>query len=403
MSLRVAHVTATFPPYQAGTGIVAFHNAAELARRGHEVHVFTATVAGAPSEETVDGVQVHRLRPWLKYGNAVLLPHLLTRVRGFDVVHLHLPFYGGSESLWVLALLGAMPIVTTHHQDVVLPGLLGHISQIHDRIFSQKIMEKARFACFTSQDYARHSKFTRGHSMDSPINVTELPNGVDVQRFSPGPPDEGLAGALSGAGCKIALFVGALDRPHYFKGVDRLLEAARLIDRDDLFLIVAGSGEMREEYRRKAEALDLSDRVAFPGYVPDERLADYYRLADVTVLPSVTSGEAFGLVLLESLACATPVIASNLPGVRTVVADGVDGYLVAPGDVDDLASKLNRILSLPAAERLAMGQAGRRKVEARYSWERVGDILEGLYAQVMGQSPKRVPGGEPGTSMEAGR
>lgn len=239
--------------------------------------------------------------------------------------------------------------------------------------------------------------------MTSPINVTELPNGVDVQRFSPGSPDERLAGALGVAGRKIVLFVGALDRPHYFKGVDRLLEATRLMDRDDLFLIVAGSGEMREEYRRKAEALGLSDRVAFPGYVPDEQLADYYRLADVTVLPSVTSGEAFGLVLLESLACATPVIASNLPGVRTVVADGVDGYLVTPGDVGDLASKLDRILTLPAAERLAMGQAGRRKVEARYSWERIGDLLEGLYAQVMGQSPKRVLGGEPGTSMEAGR
>ncbi len=84
------------------------------------------------------------------------------------------------------------------------------------------------------------------------------------------------------------------------------------------------SGELQEFYKHKATALGLSDRVAFPGFVPDERLPDYYRLADVTVLPSINSGEAFGLVLLESLACATPVIASSLPGVRTVVADGLN-------------------------------------------------------------------------------
>jgi glycosyltransferase involved in cell wall biosynthesis len=382
MTMRIAHVTATFPPYMGGTGNVAYYNAIELAHRGHEVHIFTAALAGAPAEATTDGARVHRLRPWLRYGNAALLPQLVGRLRGFDVIHLHLPFYGGSEALLALLVLREIPLVTTHHQDVVLPGLAGRLTGWHDRLFSRRLMEQAQFACFTSLDYAQHSKFTR---MAARLNVTELPNGVDVHRFTPGPPDERLRQELGVANRRVILFVGALDRPHYFKGVDRLLAAAHHLGCDDVLFVIVGSGDLRNDYQRQAAELDVADRVAFPGFVPDDLLPDYYRLADVAVLPSVTAGEAFGLVLLESLACATPVIASNLPGVRTVVADGVDGYLAEPGDAVDLAAQLERILNLPDAERRAMGTTGRRKMETRYSWERVGDILEGLYAAAAGR------------------
>ncbi|MCB0002896.1 MAG: glycosyltransferase, partial [Anaerolineae bacterium] len=74
--LRIAHVTATFPPYRGGTGNVCYHNARELARRGHDVHVFTSTVDGAPQRETRDGIEIHRLSPLVRVGNAPLLPQL---------------------------------------------------------------------------------------------------------------------------------------------------------------------------------------------------------------------------------------------------------------------------------------------------------------------------------------
>lgn len=392
--MKLAHVTATFPPYQAGTGIVAFHNAAELARRGHDVHVFTAAVSGAAREEVVEGVRVHRLQSWLKIGNAALLPQLAFRLRGFDVVHLHLPFYGGAEAVWALARLGMARFVTTHHQDVVLPGLMGQLTEQHDRFFSQKLMELAHFACFTSLDYATHSKFTRASGQAVSPHVTELPNGVDIRRFLPGEPRAQLLDELRATGRHVVLFVGALDRAHYFKGVDRLLQASRLLEHKNVVFVIAGSGDLRGEYQRQAVELGVAERVVFPGYVADELLPDYYRLADVVVLPSVTAGEAFGLVLLESLATGTPVIASNLPGVRTVVADGVDGYLVEPGNAAELASKLDHMLSLPDDKRRAMGCAGRRKVEGRYSWERIGDILEGLYVEVIGPASQvRAPAG----------
>jgi len=93
-------------------------------------------------------------------------------------------------------------------------------------------------------------------------------------------------------------------------------------------------------------------------------------------------GEAFGLVLLEAMASARPVIASNLPGVRSVVSDGQDGLLVQPGDVADLVAKMSLLLADPHRCR-EMGQRGRATVEQRYDWPVILPQLLHIYEQVL--------------------
>ena len=95
-------------------------------------------------------------------------------------------------------------------------------------------------------------------------------------------------------------------------------------------------------------------------------------------MPSINSNEAFGLVLLEAMACGTPVIASNLPGVRSVFEAGVQGLLAEPGNVDDLKNKIAEILA-DNDKREMMGLASRELVEGKYSWERVGERLDEIY------------------------
>jgi glycosyltransferase involved in cell wall biosynthesis len=120
--------------------------------------------------------------------------------------------------------------------------------------------------------------------------------------------------------------------------------------------------------------------------VSEADLPRYYRLADVTVLPSTTMGEAFGLVLVESLASGTPVVASNLPGVRTVITLGAqgDGMLVEPRNPTALAAALRQILSDEHTRR-AMGQRGRAKVEIGYDWTHIGAQLEQIYQRVLAE------------------
>jgi glycosyltransferase involved in cell wall biosynthesis len=392
--LRIAHVTATFPPYQAGTGLVAFHNAVELARRGHNVHVFTAAVANAPAEETIDNVRVHRLRPIFRIGNAPLLPGLPGALRGFDLIHLHYPFISGAELVRLAAWRGRTPLILSFHNDLIGAGGRAPIFHAYQLLSAHLTARHADLLCVVSQDHYDSTKLAATLGRHAPP-VAELPNGVDIHAFSPG--DGAAVRQRYGIppAVPLGLFVAALDRAHHMKGLDRLLEAMARFE-IDMVLLVVGDGDLRSTYQAQAQSLGLTPRVLFAGIVENKVMPDFYRSADFTILPSFA--ESFGIIFIESMACATPVIAGNVPGARTVVTDCVDGYYTDPLDIGEIATKIKAIISLSADERQAMGLAGRRKVEAHYSWQRIGDILEELYAEV---TEKPVTGGIAAQSSRA--
>ena len=131
------------------------------------------------------------------------------------------------------------------------------------------------------------------------------------------------------------------------------------------------------QYQKLVQDLGVSDKVEFVGGVADEVLVKLYQRAAVTVLPSIDQSEAFGIVLAESMACGTPVVSSDLPGVRAVYENGVSGFSVPPRDEKALAEKIGYILDNPAKAR-EMGRAGRRLVGERYDWNVIGEKLEKL-------------------------
>lgn len=382
--MRIAHITATFPPYRAGTGTVCYHNARELARRGHDVHVFTAVNGGAPAREEMDGFTVQRLRPLVQVGNAPLLPGLLRALRGFDVMHLHYPFFGG-EMATVAAYARRTPLVITYHQDVLLHGALGLAATVLRHTAGRMTLRSAARVLFTSADYGRAS-YVRPMLRGREQTISELANGVDVQRFRP-PVDRAALRAQHGVADdeRVVLLVASLDRAHYFKGVGVLLNALAQLPPSFRAFIV-GDGDLRASYVQHAAKLGVTARVQFAGRVADDTLPQFYQMADVSVLPSTTMGEAFGLVLIESLACATPVIASDIPGVRTVVEHGSDGMLVPPRDSHALAKAIQAVTA-NEDQRRAMGERGRARVEAHYAWEQIGARLEALYYQVLNREP----------------
>lgn len=377
--MRIAHVTATFPPYHGGTGNVCFHNARELVRRGHDVHVLTARAPASPRFERVDGISVHRLRPLVRVGNAPVLPGLVGALRGFDVVHLHYPFIGG-ELTTIATRLARTPLVITYHQDVLLSGAMGLVERALRHTTGRMTLRSAERVLFTTLDYG-HASYAYRMLNGRHSRIDELPNGVDTETFSPGRSADALRARLALTGSqRVALLVAGLDRAHYFKGVEVFLRSLAL-QPDSIVGVIVGDGDLRPQYAALARELGIADRVRFAGRVSNDDLPGYYRLADVTVLPSTTMGEAFGLVLIESMASGTPVVATKLPGVRTVVSGGDDGLLVDPGDVSGLASAVGRILNDESLRR-ALGERGRAKAEDRYAWTRIGDRLEAIYLQL---------------------
>jgi glycosyltransferase involved in cell wall biosynthesis len=343
--MRIAVVTCVYPPYRGGIGHAAERQAALLTEMGHTVDVYCPALgpSGRPPEGN-GGANVHRLRPLLRYSNSALLPQLTGIARHSDAVWIHYPFYGGAEWAALGAALWRRPYVLTFHMDVLADGVKGAVLRGYDRIIAPRILRGARAVAVSSHDYARHSSLRRLRL----TNVVELPYGIDTRRYSPGEPDRATLVRLGlRHDVPVIAFVGGMDMPHAFKGVPVLLQA--FADRGlgrRAQLVLVGDGELRPSFERQAASLGLGDAVRFLGRTEEADMIQVYRSAAATVLPSTTGEEAFGIVLIEAMACGSPVIASGLPGVRTVVGEGDEarGLLVTPGDASSLAEALERIL-----------------------------------------------------------
>jgi glycosyltransferase involved in cell wall biosynthesis len=363
--VRIAVVTCSYLPTRNGIASVAARNAKALVELGYEVEVFCPAPGARESSDVVDGIRVHRLRSLLRHGESAFVPSIARRIRGFDGMILNYPFFGGAEPAALAARLSRVPYLVYFHMEVPAEGRLAPVLTVHSRLVAPYILRGARLVLVGSHDYADHTSLAR---LRLP-SVRELPYGVDIQRFSPADVSATRRRELGLHPTRpVVLFVGTMNRIGTNKGIRELLRAMadeRL--RDSAQVVLAGDGDLRPAYQRLAAELLPPESVHFAGRVSDDDLVDLYRAAAVTVLPSVSRGEAFGLVLIESMACGTPVVASALPGVRGVIADGA-GRIVAPGDVDRLATAIVETLRDPDAGEAS--RAARARAVDRYSHER---------------------------------
>jgi len=378
--LKVAHVVSTFPPYRGGIGNVCYNYALGLSRRGHDVTVFTPLYHKNIFKQNIDGVKVILLKPLIRYGNAAFIPQLFWSLGSFDVVHLHYPFFGGAEPLLMARLIRRVDYILNYQMDVVGYGPLKSFFKLHRKVFLKEIILKAKKVIVSSLDYAENSDIKELLKVHSSVFV-EIPNGVDTEKFSPREKDRNLLKELGISEEKIILFVGGLDSAHYFKGVNYLIDVLGYVKHDHVKLVIVGGGNLLNYYKEYAESKSLGRKILFTGFVPDEKLPQYYNLSNIIVLPSVDKSEAFGITLIEAMACGKPVVASNLPGVRTVVEDGKNGFLVNMRNPADIAAKIDIILRSDEMAK-AMGQTGRKKAVEKYSWSKIISQVEELYNQL---------------------
>jgi glycosyltransferase involved in cell wall biosynthesis len=189
--------------------------------------------------------------------------------------------------------------------------------------------------------------------------VVCIPNGVDLQRFSPPifEPESPRTGELV-AGCAARLVAG--------KGVEDAIHALTHASLQETRLRIAGSGPLRNELEELARSLAVDSRTEFLGEVLD--MPAFWRSVDVAVVPSSSLVESFGMVAVEAMACARPVVATQSGALPSVVEDRVTGRIVPPGDVEALASAIAEYAD--AGVRARHGAQGRRRCEEKYSIER---------------------------------
>jgi phosphatidylinositol alpha-mannosyltransferase len=339
--------------------------AAQLQARGHGVLVVAPHVGGAAGRAA--GLVVRApyrgtVAPIAPSPLAVTRLRRLLRMWRPDVVHVHEPF-APSTPMWA-TLASPAPVVATFHAHLdrsriyeVAAPVLRHVAR--------------KLADTIAVSEAARSFVRRVLPSLSPVVV---PNGVDVGAFARARPT-----ALP-EGRRIA-WTHRLDPQ---KGFRVALAAFAAVVRavPDARLVVAGDGPDRDAVARLEPA--VRDRVTMLGAVPHEDVAGVLRACEVAIAPA-TGQESFGVAVVEAMAAGVPVVASDIPGYREVVGDGVDGLLVPPGDAAALAAAIRDLLTDPA---LGSGLATRGRERAQmFDWSVVVDRIEQVYASVGASGP----------------
>jgi glycosyltransferase involved in cell wall biosynthesis len=232
------------------------------------------------------------------------------------------------------------------------------------------------------------SRFTRdtvAAAQSLPLNqFFILPNTVDASKFSIGPKPNYLQERHRIApDQRVILTVGRLDTAEQYKGQDRMIRALADLRRDipNVRYLIVGDGNDRARLEQCAQLEGVSDLVIFTGRVAEGELPDYYRLCDLFALPS--TGEGFGIVFLEALACGKPALGGMHDGARDPLVDGELGVMADPGDIAKLSQAISAILLKTHPHPLLYRpDALRAAVLERFGFERfktgVGEIISTL-------------------------
>lgn len=225
--------------------------------------------------------------------------------------------------------------------------------------------------------------------------IDMIPCGTDIERFGSIQRLEARQVLGIPPEAKVVLYVGRFDQR---KGIETLVRAianSNWRDKGDLRLIIGGGyrpgqsdGLECDRIKGIVKELGLDPLTTFPGRLSEEQLPLYYAAANVCVVPS--HYEPFGLVAIESMACRTPVVASEVGGLQFTVLPELTGLLVPPQDEGAFAQAIDRILGDSVwAEQL--GELGRQRVEIAMSWESVASMLGGLYSRLLSQAIPVIP------------
>jgi D-inositol-3-phosphate glycosyltransferase len=406
---RVAMVSVhTSPLDQPGTGDAGGMNVyvVELSRRlaalGVEVDVITRATSSdlAPSEPLAPGVNVRHITagPFEGLAKEDLPAQLcaftsgLMRVEAarepgyYDVIHSH--YWLSGQVAWLAAERWDVPLVHSMHTMAKVKNLAlaedDSPEPVARAIGEAQVVEAAdRLVANTDEEAHQLVDLYDAH----PDQVVTVPPGVDLGVFSPAPKSAARRALGVADDAYLLLFVGRIQP---LKGPGVLLRAAaRLLElqpslRDKLVVAVVGgpSGTGLTHPRALhalAAQLGLADVVRFVDPVPQTELPEWYRAADVTVVPS--HSESFGLVAIESQACGTPVVAASVGGLRTAVADGSSGVLVDGHDPDDYARVLAELASNPL-RRAALGR-GAIAQATRFGWGATAAGMLDVYADAL--------------------
>jgi glycosyltransferase involved in cell wall biosynthesis len=377
--MRVCLITsASFPP-EEGIGHHVWNLAQQLVDQGHQVGIITRGSLAPTALEYRDGIAIWRAPfvacyPYHVHVHGIFVNRLLRRIEGqYDLINAHAPLPPAVHT--------SLPLVTTFHSPMRSDTAATHVSDLRTLamhlqapVAQQIEAVLLRRSCMVTAVASWVAEALRPYGVD-PAMVAVTGNGVEACF---------LASPAFHEREPIVLYVGRLA---VGKGLPELVRAARtVVDRlrdPALRFVLIGQGPLLPRLHDLVREAGLQGRFDFRGAIPAARrdeLVRLYQTASAFVLPS--HHEGMSTVLLEAMACSTPVVSTAVGGALEVVVDGDNGVLVPPCDPGALAEALLTLLGDEPLRR-RLGRSARATVEQHYSWDTVGARYEACYKRVL--------------------
>ena len=390
--MRILQVTPTFVPSKfGGVKVVSYNLSKTLAKRGHEVTVYTTDAdIGYSRLRDVKDIKSRggfNVRYFKNISNSLAFTHrlflpigMVSAIRkdiiNFDIIHIH-----GFRSIQDViihkyAKKYNIPYILQAHGSVLPFFQKERLKKIFDIFFGYRILRDAsKIIASTKIEAEQYKRMGVGEG-----KIEIVPNGIDLSEYGNLPEKGKFRRKYSiGDDEKIILYLG---RIHKIKGLDLLAKAFMDLSKelDSLKLVIAGPDDgFLSTLKKQIEDLNIGDRILFTGLIPEKDKLGAYVDADVYVLPSVY--ETFPVTVLEACACGTPVIVTDRCGIANIVNDNNVGHVVEY-DKDQLQDAIFKILINDELRRY-FGEVGKKLVREKFSWDIVVEQLEKIYGDII--------------------
>jgi glycosyltransferase involved in cell wall biosynthesis len=393
-NLKVAQLVPYYSPVIGGGEVVCQYISEELARRGYEVHVFTANRnhkgsprLHMPSDEVINGVNVHRFKSYVTIGHHGLFPGFISPLlKGrFDIIHAHGYRQPQSEiSTRIGARLNVPTILHVHGGFYTRSRLKGAIYDLFDRLARKhKVNLFDHFIVLSEVD----QKHLLGLNVDGG-NISIIRNAAENQAFEAAD-STGFRKKRGLEGRKIILYLSIL---HEYKRPELLIRALpKLIDIvPEVFLLFVGpnAGEL-EKIRELGTKLGVTNYYEWIGPLQGREKHEAFECSEFLALPS--DEDPYPLVLLEAMAHKKPVLTTSVVGQACVISANETGIIISPGDLNGIVDGAIRLLTDPAYSK-TIGSNGRRLAEKMFSVKSAVDDIEMLYTSMIERKTALVGG-----------
>ncbi len=364
--------------------MIATHNILrELSRRGHEITVCSTWLGTDPIRQPTDNsISFSYHKSWIEglfFSPSLAIELVKRKISEFDIIHVincrNFPSTFGlllgprNRGHLVLSANGSL----LGHQYVPNRGVIRSLGNIVQDLFLRRFVQNVAAALAVSQEEVRH--YT-AYGVDM-SRISVVGNGIDLNIFRPGESD--FRRKIQAENDFVVAYVGRLDS---IKGLPVLVRAFHLVlksHRNSKLVFIGPDFGMRNSLLKQAKETGVESKISFIEAMPPEELVSAYRGIDVVAVPS--HFEIFGMSALEAMACGTPVVGSNIGGLKEIVEDGVTGFLVPPGNPEILASKL-LVLANTSEKRTYENNAV--KAATRFDIKTVGSKIEEILIRISG-------------------